>query len=73
MKWTKIDKRTGEPMKRGCNQLMAHDYIAGYFRIINNSWIETKLGWILTKDGEEIGRFNTLKQAKAKAEELWEA
>lgn len=70
MKWTKIYQRTGEPMKKGCNQLMAHDYIAGNFRIINNAWKENKLGWILTKDGEEIGRFNTLKQAKEKAEEV---
>ena len=70
MKWTKIDQRTGEPMKRSVNQLMAHDYIAGDFRIINNAWKERKQGWILTCNGNEIGRFDSLKQAKARAEEL---
>ena len=70
MKWTKIDQKTGEPMKKGCNQLMPHDYVSEDFRIINNSWRETKLGWILMKENKEIGRFNTLKEAKKRAEEI---
>lgn len=70
MKWTKIDQKTGEPAKRGVNSFMPHDYIAGAFRIINNEWKEAKLGWILTCNGHEIERFNTLKAAKARAEEL---
>ena len=69
MKWTKVNQRTGEIFKRGCNSFEPHDYISEKFRIINNEWKETKLGWILTRDGEEVGRFNTLKEAKAKAEE----
>ena len=70
MKWTKIDQRTGEPAKRGCNSFMPHDHVSGNFKIINNSWSERKLGWHLTCNGREIARFNTLKEAKAKAEEL---
>lgn len=70
MKWTKVDPRTGEPMKRSVNQFEPHDYMAEGFKIINKSWIECTNGWILTKDGTEVGRFNTLKAAKAKAEEM---
>lgn len=70
MKWTKIDQKTGEPAKRGCNSFIPHDYIAGRFRIINNTWSETKLGWVLTCNDHEIGRFNTLKEAKARAEDV---
>ena len=70
MKWTKVDQRTGEPMKKGYNQFMPHDYVADHFKIINRSWCETKLGWILTVNGREIERFNTLKEAKARAEAL---
>ena len=68
MKWTKIDQRTGEVAKRGCGSFCPHDYISGSFRIINHEWMENKLGWILTCNGHEIGRFNTLKEAKARAE-----
>lgn len=70
MKWIKIDQKTGEVFKRGCNSFMPHDYISGRFRIINNEWKERTLGWILTCNGREIERFNTLKQAKARAEEI---
>ena len=70
MKWTKIDQRTGEVVKRGCGSFEPHDYICGAFRIINNEWKERKLGWHLTCNGNEIGRFNTLKEAKTRAEEL---
>lgn len=69
MKWTKVDKRTGEPMKNGAS-FEPHDYVSGNFKIINNEFIERKLGWILTKDGEEVKRFNRLKEAKLYAEEL---
>ena len=68
MKWTKIDQKTGEPMKKGCNQFMPHDYVSEDFRIINNEWRESRNGWILTRNGEEVGRFNTLKEAKMAAE-----
>lgn len=70
MKWTKIDQKTGEVAKRGCGSFMPHDYIAGNFRIINNEWREKKFGWILTANGKEIGRFNTLKEAKKRAEDI---
>ena len=70
MKWTKINQRTGEVFKRGCNSFEPHDYIAENFRIINNEWKERKLGWILTCNGREIARFNTLKEAKVRAEEI---
>ena len=70
IKWIKIDQKTGEPMKKGVNQLMPHDYISGAFRIINNSWKESRKGWVLTCNGHEVGRFDTLKQAKARAEEV---
>lgn len=70
MKWTKINQRTGEVFKRGCNSFEPHDYIAGNFRIINNEWLVRKQGWILQANGREIGRFDTLKQAKTRAEEL---
>lgn len=69
MKWTKIDQRTGEPMEKTVNSFMPHDYISGSYKIINNSFFERKLAWVLTKNGEEIGRYNTLKEAKARAEE----
>ena len=70
MKWEKIDQRTGEIVKRGCGSFETHDYVSGRFRIINNEWKERKLGWILTCNGNEVGRFNTLKEAKARAEEV---
>ena len=55
-------------MKKGCNQFMPHDYVSEDFRIINNEWRESRNGWILTRNGEEVGRFNTLKEAKMAAE-----
>lgn len=70
MNWTKIDQRTGKPAKRNCNSFMPHDYIAQDFRIINNSFSERKGAWILTKAGNTIGRFDTLKQAKTTAENI---
>ena len=69
MKWIKVDQRTGEPMKRSQNQFEPHDYVSGKYKIINKSFIERKGAWILTENGEEIGRYDTLKQAKATAEE----
>ena len=68
MKWTKINQKTGEPAKRNCNSYMPHDYIAENYRIINNSFSLRKLAWTLTKDGKEIGKFDSLKQAKSFAE-----
>lgn len=69
MKWIKVDQRTGEPVKRTGGQFMQHDYVSGNFKIINNSFMERKLAWVLTCNGNEVGRFDTLKQAKASAEE----
>lgn len=41
------------------------------FRIVNNSFIERKNPWVLTTmEGKELGRFGTLKSAKAHAEAL---
>lgn len=69
MKWTKINPITNEPVKRGVNGFFENDYISENFRIINKSWSE-KMGWILTCNGHEIGRFKTLKEAKARADGL---
>ena len=68
MNWTKINPRTGEPAKRNCNSFEPHDYICESYRIVNKSFSVRKGGWILTKDGNEIKRFDTLKSAKAYAE-----
>lgn len=70
MKWTKIDQKTGEQAKRSFNSFMPHDYIAQDFRIINNSFTERKNAWILTRAGNTIGRFDTLKQAKTAAKNI---
>ena len=67
MKWTKVDQKTGKPMKNG-NSFCPHDYVSGCFKIINNDWLVRKQGWILQANGNEIGRFDTLKEAKARAE-----
>lgn len=72
MKWIKVDQITGEPMKKG-NSFEPHDYVCyeEQFMIVNNSFIYRKKGWVLTTlDGTEIGRFDTLKSAKAEAEKL---
>lgn len=68
MKWHKIDPDTGEPAKRtGCSYY-PNDYIAEDYRIINKSFGLRKKGWILTKSGNIIGAFDTLKEAKTAAE-----
>lgn len=72
MKWVKVNQITGEPMKKG-NSFEPHDYVCyeEQFRIINNSFIVRKRAWVLTNlDGMELGRFDTLKSAKAYAESL---
>ena len=68
MKWTKINPRTGEPAKRNCNSFEPHDYISGEFRIINKSFSLRRGAWILTRGGNEVGRYDTLKQAKTVAD-----
>lgn len=41
------------------------------FRIVNNSFIDRKKAWVLTTfEGTELGRFDTLRSAKAEAEDL---
>jgi hypothetical protein len=69
MKWVKVDQRTGQPMVKAQNQYEPHDYVSGKYKIINRSFTERKGAWILTENGEEIRRFNQLRQAKAAAEE----
>ena len=72
MKWIKVDQITGEPMKTG-NSFEPHDYVCREegFRIENNSFIRRRKAWVLyTVQGVEIGRFDTLKSAKAEAERL---
>ena len=70
MKWVKIDQKTGKPAQRNRNSFMPHDYTAEDFRIINKSFSERKGAWILTRAGNTIGRFDTLKQAKTAAENI---
>lgn len=69
MKWIKVDQRTGEPVKSTGYNFTQHDYVSGNYKIINRSFFERKGAWTLTENGEEIGRYDTLKQAKASAEE----
>lgn len=72
MKWIKVNQITGEPAKKG-NSFEPHDYVSYEegFRIVNNSFIERKNPWVLTTmEGKELGRFGTLKSAKAHAESL---
>lgn len=72
MKWIKVNQITSEPMEKG-NSFEPHDYVcyAEGFRIVNNSFIVRKKAWMLTAlDGTELGRFDTLKRAKAEAEYL---
>lgn len=72
MKWIKVDQITGEPMKKG-NSFEPHDYVCyeERFRIVNNSFIDRKKAWVLTTlEGTELGRFDTLKSARAEAEDL---
>lgn len=70
MKWKKIDQKTGEPATRGCWSYMPHDYVSDDFRIINNSFHLRKMAWALTRNNKEISKFNTLKEAKAFAENM---
>lgn len=72
MKWIKVNQITGEPAKKG-NSFEPHDYVCYEegFRIVNNSFIVRKKAWVLTNlNGLELGRFDTLKSAKAEAEAL---
>lgn len=74
MKWHKVDQRTGECMTtRGGSSIEPHDYVCEeeHFKIINRSAENRKRRWILTTDGgTELGRFDTLRSAKAEAEDL---
>lgn len=72
MKWVKVNQITGEPMKKG-NSFEPHDYVCYEegFRIINNSFIVRKGAWVLTNlEDMELGRFDTLKSAKAYADSI---
>lgn len=71
MKWIKVNQITGEPAKKG-NSFEPHDYVCyeERFRIVNSS-IDRKKVWVLTTlEGTELGRFDTLRSAKAEAEDL---
>ena len=73
IKWTKVDRETGEPVKRGCNSFMPHDYLAkdAHMIIKNFSFSRRKDAWELTTlKGSVIEKFDTLKAAKAYAETL---
>lgn len=72
MKWIKVNQITREPAKKG-NSFEPHDYVCyeERFRIVNNSFIDRKKAWVLTTlEGTELGRFDTLRSAKAEAEDL---
>lgn len=73
IKWIKVDQKTGEVAKRGCNSFVPHDYVATaeHLRIENHSFARRKGAWVLTTHkGSEIEKFDTLKAAKAYAETL---
>lgn len=73
IKWTKINRETGEPVKRGCNSFMPHDYLAKEANLIirNFSFSRRKGAWELTTlKGSVIEKFDTLKAAKAYAETI---
>ena len=73
IKWTKIDRETGEPAKRGHHSFMPHDYLAkdAHLIIKNFSFSRRKGAWELTTlKGSVIEKFDTLKDAKAYAETL---
>ncbi len=73
MKWIKVNQITGEPAKKKGNSFEPHDYVCyeERFRIVNNSFIDRKKAWALTTlEGTELGRFDTLRSAKAEAEDL---
>lgn len=69
LKWNKVDKK-GKPMVKGHSGFEPHDYVSdkGDFKIINNSFFERQNAWVLTQHGNNVASFNTLKEAKARAE-----
>ncbi|XBX07597.1 hypothetical protein QMP26_05380 [Enterocloster clostridioformis] len=69
MKWIKVDNK-GNPVKRSGNTFIPHDYSSedGTFLIVNNSFTETKLPWVLTCGNKILGKFKTLKAAKEAVE-----
>lgn len=68
MKWTKVDPKTGEPPKLGCNSFMPHDYSGSNGMYIENHSFEKRHDkWVL-RTGTERLIFGTLKAAKAYAE-----
>lgn len=72
MKWCKVDEN-GNKAKRNCNSFEPHNYVTDdkLYIIINNSFHERKNCWVLCYyNGEEIKKFDTLKQAKLFAENM---
>lgn len=63
MKWLKVDSK-GNPIKPNSGWHIPN-YISGDFKITNNNG-----KYVLAKNGETIGTFKTLKEAKAKAESI---
>lgn len=73
IKWKKVVRATGEPVKRGGKSFIPHDYVAEaeHFRIENHSFSRRKGAWVLTTHkGSVIQACDTLKEAKAYAETL---
>lgn len=65
MTWEKIDHFTGKPYKKNpkSGDWYIVDYVCGNIRVSNMSG-----HWMVTKSGTDIGKFKTLKAAKAFAE-----
>lgn len=67
MEWQKINHFTNEPYKKNPKDggWYVVDYISGDYRISNMSD-----HWLVTKCGESLGKFKTLKAAKTFAEAI---
>lgn len=68
MEWSKVHFGTNEPYKKNpkSGAWFIIDYICEDMRIS----MMPNGDWILTKSGEKLGRFKTLKSAKAFAETI---
>jgi hypothetical protein len=64
MKWKKVDHNSGQEIAHNSGWHIP-DYVSGNFRIINNSGSYTT-----TCNGHAVGTYNTLREAKARAEAL---
>lgn len=62
MKWTKVDYKTLQPIKKNTGWHIC-SYISGNYIISDDCG-----RWILRESNELVGVFKTLKEAKARAE-----